>query len=576
MSKKSKKTPAQIERAQRKKATEVAKEKVHKEKLRRMNSIVRVYANLAKKLKRRVKMTDLIDLGRDDITPDVIKHHFRSLARLERASRDTFPERFHDVSIAQIQGPKALRHLAKTVENYQRYVITTAVTGCSVDKNFLASVENYCEKNNAALLVLVASDPAHNFPTKDGKRNLGSVDRELAERATLVVADTALNSNIYVSTIKLSAKHIDPITSLGRIGQRNGSFIYASPKQRMKAFPVSNEKFPHMLMTTGAITVPNYGTENYMSERTAYIAEHDHVMGAIVVEVVDDDIFHYRQIQADSKGSFIDLSIQYNKDGSTSYVAPEQLVMGDWHSGCTEPTAWAAWKDIQSKLGVKGFVLHDGYDGRSINHHERDDVIMRAKRAIAGEHNLSQEIDRYIEDLDMLSDLAKVTIVKSNHDEVLKRYLAKGYYVKDPENHRYSLNLAAASMDGHDPLKWAVEQKGLKNPKKIKWLDRDEDFIVAGIQLGAHGDKGANGARGSLRSMENSYGNSVTGHSHTPEILRGAWQVGTSSYLKLSYNEGPSSWFHASCLVYPNGSRQLINSIGGDWRLETDSYQLAS
>ncbi len=90
---------------------------------------------------------------------------------------------------------------------------------------------------------------------------------------------------------------------------------------------------------------------------------------------------------------------------------------------------------------------------------------------------------------------------------------------------------------------------------------------MADIELGAHGDKGANGARGSLLAMENAYGNSVSGHSHTPEILRGAWQVGTTSLLKLEYVKGPSSWMHTSCLVYPNGSRQLINAINGLWRL---------
>ena len=90
---------------------------------------------------------------------------------------------------------------------------------------------------------------------------------------------------------------------------------------------------------------------------------------------------------------------------------------------------------------------------------------------------------------------------------------------------------------------------------------------MANVELGAHGDKGANGARGSLHAMENAYGNSVSGHSHSPEILRGAWQVGTCSYLKLEYNQGPSSWLHSSCLLYPNGARQLINVIGGQWRL---------
>ena len=65
---------------------------------------------------------------------------------------------------------------------------------------------------------------------------------------------------------------------------------------------------------------------------------------------------------------------------------------------------------------------------------------------------------------------------------------------------------------------------------------------------------------------ENAYGLSVTGHAHTPEILRGAWQVGTTSKLNLDYTKGsPSSWFQTACLVYPNGSRQLISVVDGKW-----------
>jgi len=570
-----KKEEAKLEREKKRKAAEALKEKQKLEKQERMKAIVDAYSDLAGQLKRHVKMTDLIDMGGDNITPDMVKHHFRNLSRLEEAARDAYPDKFHDVSLSDLLGPKALHRLSNVIGNYKRFVITTAVTGCVVDKEFLDSINSFCDKNNAALLVLVASDPAHNLPSKDGQARLGSVDKDLLSCATIVMTDTALNNNVYLSTIKLSAKHIDPITSLSRIGQRNGSFIYASPKQRMKAYPVSNEKFPHVLMTTGAITTPSYTTENYMSERTAYIAEHDHVMGAIILETEDDEIFHYRQIQADDEGSFIDLAVQYNSDGSTSYCPPAGIALGDWHSGSTDQSAKKAWEEVIDETSPKRIFLHDGFDGRSINHHERKNGILRAKRAMAGQAVLKTELDNYAKDLDYLAEMVdELVLVKSNHDEVLIRYLMDGYYVQDPLNHRLSLDLAAAAMDGHDPLQWYMEKQNLKNWKKITWLSRDEDYFISKIQMGAHGDKGCNGARGSLRSMENAYGNSVTGHAHTPEILRGAWQVGTSSLLKLTYNVGPSSWFHTSCLVYENGSRQLISSIDGDWRMATDSYTL--
>jgi hypothetical protein len=81
-----------------------------------------------------------------------------------------------------------------------------------------------------------------------------------------------------------------------------------------------------------------------------------------------------------------------------------------------------------------------------------------------------------------------------------------------------------------------------------------------------HGHLGANGARGGLRGFSKLGVKTIVGHSHTPGIIEGAYQVGTSSHLKLEYNDGPSSWLNTHALVYPNGKRTLINIIKGKWR----------
>jgi hypothetical protein len=336
----------------------------------------------------------------------------------------------------------------------------------------------------------------------------------------------------------------------------------------LKAAPVANNKLAHFTMTTGAITLPNYHSDMYMSQRTAYIAENDHKIGAIVVEIEDDETFYFRQIQADSTGAFIDFGKKY--DGSTvTDVTPEAFVLGDWHSGSTDPTAASTWKEVTELLKPKRLVLHDAFDGLSINHHEDHDIVLRSQRAAHGELDLKKEVAVFKQDLTMMkswNEDMSVVIVKSNHDIFLERYLRAGKYVVDPHNHRYALELAIALIDGKDPLKYAVQ--GDEEDSRIEWLNIDDDYKVEGVQLGAHGHKGANGARGSLAAMEAMYGNSITGHTHTPEIIRDAYQVGCSCYLKLEYNQGgASSWLHTSCLLYPGGSKQLINSIFGKYRL---------
>lgn len=523
--------------------------------------MVLAYVKLCKLLGRYPSRIEFCD--GTEYTKDMLSHHHRSMTELKKAAQERHPDAFKGVLNESIFHAKALKELEAVIKGSKRFVVTTAVTGCSVDKDFLGAIQTYCKEKDAELLVLLASDPA-------ARASKDFIDPAIPKSA-LVVDDVSLNENIHINTIKLSAKHIDPITSLTRIGHRQGGFIYASPKQRLKFMPTARVQYTHAIMTTGAITSPNYGTDKYMSDRTAHIAEHDHVMGAIIVEVQDKKKYYFRQVQADTDGSFIDLGVKYDKLGSEEYKS-EAFVLGDWHSGETDPTARKCWEEICKEMKPKYLVLHDAFNGLAINHHEEKNTIILAQRAMEGKLDLYKEVKELACDLNDLTGLAEeVIMVKSNHDEFLTRYLQEGKYVKDPINHRFALEIARDMLDGLDPLESAIAKAsklmGSDFLNKVRFLERDENFIVGGVQLGAHGDKGPNGSRGGIKSLESAYGNSVTGHSHSPEILRGAWVVGTSSYLRLSYNVGPSSWMHTSCLVYPNGARQLISVIDGKWRL---------
>jgi len=513
------------------------------------------------------------DLSRKGWSRDQLRHYFSNLTILREKARewaaDNDPEAFSHVIDSNIFTEKNLEALKQSIKKHKRFVITSGVVGCPAHPMFLDSIQTFCEKKKAKLLVLPCADPA-----SAGSWNLDpkfGVD-------SIVFADVALNSNLFLCSIELSAKQIDPTTGLDRIGQGNGSFIYASPKQRLKFMPVSNVKNPHAEMTTGAATIPRYFDINddvicspYMCKRTAYIANFDHVVGAIIVEIENDDIYHFRQIQADDKGGFVDLGDYYLGDTVTKMYA-ESLTMGDWHSGETDPTAVKAWKEVCNLVKPKRLFIHDGFNGLSINHHEEDRQIRRAILAQKGLLNLESELKQFTKDLDMLSNfpnVEEVDVVKSNHDLFLDRWLDHGRWTKDANNYSIGVDLAKAMKDGHNPLQFAAETMyGLKNKSKIRWLSMDEDYFIAGIQHGAHGHKGPKGSRGNIRGMEKSYRKSNTGHAHSPEILRGAWQAGTSSYLKLSYNEGPSDWVHSSILTYPNGCRQMINSFNGKWRLK--------
>jgi len=120
-----------------------------------------------------------------------------------------------------------------------------------------------------------------------------------------------------------------------------------------------------------------------------------------------------------------------------------------------------------------------------------------------------------------------------------------------------------------DPFaSWMKQNLPNSLKKRITFLARDESFRIHGIELCLHGDRGLNGARGSAKSLSKIGAKIVIGHSHTPCIEKGAYQVGTSTRLNLEYNrDGPSSWLNTHCIIYKNGKRALINIINGRWRI---------
>ena len=516
--------------------------------------IIAEYSKLAKKLKRHPTFADLAT--ECAISRDMVKHHFVNKDLLRDQAKKAMPDCFAGIIDEEIYNPQNFKKLAANLSKFKRFFITTAVAGSKVHKNALKSVKTYCKANKAALLVL----PANN--------ELTDLDPSLVSDPDIhiIFADYALNKALHISTIKISPKQVDPVTGLARLGQRDGSFIFASPKQRLKFVPNSNIKLPHCLMTTGAITLPAYQGKKYSQLRTDFIAQYDHVMGGLIVEIQDNVHFHFRQVQFEKSGNFVDLGVYYQEE-NMSTLSPKALVLGDFHSIDKDVVAVAAYKDLMKKLNPEVLVLHDTFDGKSISHHDQHKKIYRTMLSENGKLSLEKELKVMADDLNSLSPLVKqVVMVKSNHDEFLCRYLEDGRYQHEPHNYKMAAILTGEMMKGKDPLKEGVEMLGLKEKEKFKWLQRDDDFYVARIQLAAHGDKGGNGARGSLMSMENAYGLSVTGHAHTPEILRGAWQVGTTSKLNLDYTKGsPSSWFQTACLVYPNGSRQLVSVVDGKW-----------
>lgn len=519
------------------------------------------YIAVLKTLNRRPSIAELEEEG---ITRLDIKHRWGTLKKLELAARKEHEYLFNEVQVSSLLTPERKTSLSGVLGKTKRFIVTTAITGCRVDPDLLASMKNYCRLNNAELLIMVASDPAHQYVNDD---SLGRIDNIL-EQDHLIVEDTEINNNLFLSAIKIEAKQIDPVAGLMELAQKNNSsYVCAHPQQRLKFVPVPAGNHPPAIMSTGAITQPDYTTDMYRSRRLAYRAHESHVMGGLIIEVEDEEIFHFRHFQANTDGSFVDWGKLYTANSIEDTVL-EALVCGDEHAGRQNLEVIDARLRLCEELHPKRIVLHDLFDGRSISHHVDGKAITMAMRSQDSQDSLLDELVCVGQALERYEDLCdRIVIVKSNHDEHLVRYLEDGRFLKDPKNFRLALDLAAAIFDGKDPIKVGAEIANDREYEDITWLQRDQEYVVAGVDLSHHGDKGPNGSRGSIKQFATSVRASITGHSHTAEIYGSAWRVGTSTG-RLDYCVGPSSWTNTDCLLYENGSRQMINYIQGRFKTE--------
>jgi len=503
-------------------------------------SLLRDYLDLVEMLGGR--SPSLSELVTNGISRSKIRHRFGTRAALDELARSSRPDLFVDtpISMAPVAEAKA-----------RTFIITCPVVGARTHLGFCKALRALADRRGAELIALPVADPASRA-TPNGE---GRIDNALLELGFKVVqGDVEVNENLVILGIQISAKQLQPTTGLLRFGQRGQSLIIPAPKRFLK-FVATNGKLPHAVMTPGACTVANYITDQHRSKRTAYLAEQDHLLAAIIVEVEDDKRFHFRQLTwSEEYGNVVDMGEDHNGD-PFPFLAVQP---GDWHSGVTHP--YNRRFVMGNTLQAKHIFVHDSFDGQSVNNHAtRFEQLSDPKP-------LLHELISWGEDLLAMADVyERVYVVHSNHDDRIRRWLQSMQHASDPVNFRVGRQLESYLLEGQNPLRqWFLDRHKDKGAAldRIFFLGPNASHRIGGVEMACHGHLGSNGSRRpSLRSFEESIGPCCIGHSHTPGIWREVWQAGTSTYLRLDYTKGPSSWFWSHIGVYEDGRRQMINIL---------------
>lgn len=439
-------------------------------------------------------------------------------------------------------------------ESKKRFLITWAQNATPVHKGFWENIKAYADYIDAEILVIPGR--YHNMTNVIFDSQKKHDDNEWWNASVvpyLTLNRHNLNDNLCIlSDIPVQPTATNPLTSLESLTVGE-SGVVGHPRIHLKTLPVLDSTKPRFIMSTGSCTL-----KNFSHSKAGKIGEFHSTLGAVVVELKKNNEFFLRQITADDKtGNFIDLFHEVNK-GVVSFVTESlALVKGDIHYGnhCPEVLK-KSFEELIPRIKPHQIILHDVFDGYSINGHEVNNFVKQYQNEVNGTNSLDKEIENLLDWIETIKH-HNLVVVFSNHDDFLTRFIINGDHRKNVKNALAYMKYGKILLEGKAPnglIPYIINERF----KNIKCLGRNESYKVKDWELGIHGMDGLNGARGGIQGYRRLNSKTVTAHSHSPSRFDGALQTGCNTLLRMSYNNGISTWAHSDVIIAKNNKAQHI------------------
>ena len=429
------------------------------------------------------------------------------------------------------------------------YMITWGQNKTPVHFNFWKNLLTYKEHRKAQLHVIAGR-----------YKNPTSVFKDVVDESWVAEITPYLDANrqeitpylSLLSDVKIQPTASMPLTGLEGLSAQN-SCIIGHPRVHLKSLPVLKGYPAKIMATTGACTLPNY-TDSKAGKK----GEFHHSYGFVIIEIESEDVFHIRQVVADKDGNFYDYGHKVEDGIVSKNNECSAIVWGDLHYHNVNQEALDATIEMTKELNAKFVVLHDAFDGASVNHH--------AKRSAFHQQPIGL-VDELIELSDFLkSQPFQFVVVKSNHDIWIDRWIEDADWKHDREKVEY-LGLAMKIATGKCPNGVLPHYLERELGDQVICLSEDDSFRIHEYELAMHGHIGVNGARGFPTSFKMLNTKNITGHTHSPVRIDGHLAVGALTDRYQSYSKGATAAMHSNVIVYPNGKAQHINIINGRYKI---------
>ena len=442
----------------------------------------------------------------------------------------------------------------------KRFIITWAQNNTPIHTKFLKNIEEYAKHINADIHVIAGRYKNPTSVWSNQQESEEFWDPKIVKYLDANRHDIHKYVSI-LSDIKVQPTAVNPMTGMQALSGVN-SCIFGSPKIQMEMIAVLDVNSPKMMLTTGSLSL-----QNYTDSKSGKVGEFHHTFGFVVVEIKDDEVFFIRQVTADDKnGNFSDLYYRVENGVVNELNEIEAIVLGDLHCGHHDDNVLKSTFDLMRKVEPKHVILHDVFDGDSISHHQMKDPFVQYGKEVKGTNDLGKEINEMMSVLDNFRDFKNVVIVRSNHDDFVDRWLKNEDWKKQPtfKNAPLYMDLSARLLRQYatnDEVIGVIPELIKEKYPKFITLGRSASYKVKDWELGQHGDVGSNGSRGSLLQFRKLNTKIVVGHYHSPGRKDGALAVGTSTKLRVGYNNGPSSCLQSHVIIHKDGKAQHINFI---------------
>jgi hypothetical protein len=446
----------------------------------------------------------------------------------------------------------------------RRWILTAAQDDTDVHPRFFANLQAYAQFHGADLVV--AGFTYQTIRHTDRMTLTGTYRAEL--RPFLRFDPLDCGPVLFCAEMNTLPTAVKPLSGLGTYS-RGRDAIFPHAKLSYETVPQMPGQHVPSVMTTGAVTVPNY-----VNKKAGLKAEFHHILGAIIVEVDDAGRAWCRQISATADGAFQDLDHKVSAGRVSSGHRVKAVTFGDIHLPSVADDVfehlWGRRADsLMERLRPQYQFFHDLLSFEISSRHVDQDPLHWARMVHRNLHGIEAHIAEGAAFLrETAREFCQSVMVESNHDDRLKQWTRRDADRRDIANAAYwhlcnmtQLHAERDQAEGFNLLRWALKRADPRDLDGIEFVPMGGSFVICqdsgGIECGMHGHQGPNGSRGTASGLARMATRITIGDKHSPEIVDGVYVAGMTGALDQGYNNGPTSWRRAHVVAYPNGKRAI-------------------